>query len=75
MQAEGWYVDPFAAHAARWFSGGRPTALVRDGGTVFQDEPPSRMFRGRLQAVESPAVGGVEDLLRVDSDTWPIGAT
>ena len=29
MSAEGWHEDPFAVHEARWFSDGRPTALVR----------------------------------------------
>ena len=28
MNAEGWYVDPFGAHEARWFSNGSPTLLA-----------------------------------------------
>lgn len=28
---EGWFIDPVGRHAQRWFSGGTPTSLVRDG--------------------------------------------
>ena len=38
--AEGWYLDPFGRHEHRWFSDGRPTALVRDNGVEAQDQPP-----------------------------------
>ena len=38
--AEGWYRDPFAIHEDRWMSEGRPTKLVRDGGTEAYDPPP-----------------------------------
>ena len=31
MEAEGWYVDPYRRHNARWFSNGTPTDLVCDG--------------------------------------------
>jgi len=32
MAEEGWYSDPYRLHEHRWFSDGKPTALVRDGG-------------------------------------------
>jgi hypothetical protein len=38
---EGWYRDPWLRHEARWFSGGRPTKLVRDGTQESVDPPPS----------------------------------
>jgi hypothetical protein len=38
--AEGWYQDPFGVHEHRWMSQGRPTKLVRDGGTESYDPPP-----------------------------------
>lgn len=37
---EGWYVDPYGAHEARWFSEGTPTDLVRDGGRDSRHRPP-----------------------------------
>jgi hypothetical protein len=37
---EGWYSDPYGLHDARWYSVGRPTALVRDGRTEGKDPPP-----------------------------------
>ena len=40
ISAEGWYRDPFAIHEDRWMSQGRPTKLVRDGGTEAYDPPP-----------------------------------
>jgi len=51
-QIEGWYRDPFGKHAARWFSDGTPTALVRDaGGVTSQDGPPSLTYTGELELV------------------------
>ena len=40
-KAQGWYGDPFHQHSARWFSDGRPTALVLDNGIESQDPPPN----------------------------------
>jgi hypothetical protein len=40
MNEEGWYIDPFGRHEARWISDGTPTALVRDGEAESQDPPP-----------------------------------
>ena len=47
---QGWYEDTFRLHEARYFSGGRPTNLVRDGGNESYDEPPSGTS-GNLLAV------------------------
>ena len=48
---EGWYVDPFKVHHARWFSDGTPTSLVRDAGVESRDEPPSTIYAGELELV------------------------
>jgi hypothetical protein len=56
---EGWYVDPFGIHAARWFSDGTPTALVRDaGGITSKDDPPSPTYAGNLELVADSLVHG-----------------
>jgi hypothetical protein len=49
-KAEGWYLDPFGRHEQRWFSDGRPTALVRDGDAEAQDAPPADAWDGPLEA-------------------------
>ena len=66
---EGWYLDPFRVHAARWFSDGTPTALVRDdSGVESYGAPPNSTFDGDLERVpESPGSNG-DDLLRADSE-------
>ncbi len=57
---QGWFVDPFGAHDARWFSQGTPTALVRDGRTESQDRPPDQPFDLPLvPARAAPATGPV----------------
>jgi len=38
---QGWHADPFGVHEQRYFSGGRPTRLVRDGRVEAHDEPPA----------------------------------
>ena len=63
---QGWFVDPFGVHDARWFSQGSATALVRDGRTESQDPPPDRLVSGPLLPAR-PAPGGGrpgDDLLR-----------
>ena len=40
-ERQGWYVDPWLRHQARYFSEGRPTGLVRDGDHESTDPPPS----------------------------------
>jgi hypothetical protein len=39
-EPEGWCLDPYGRHELRWYSAGRPTALVRDGRLEGHDEPP-----------------------------------
>src|SRR5579862_771113 len=41
---QGWAADPFGLHAERYFSGGHPTKLVRDGNVEAFDDPPSDTF-------------------------------
>jgi hypothetical protein len=53
IAAEGWYRDPYGLHEDRWFSDGRPTKLVRDGGVEASDEPPSDP-PGELVALPAP---------------------
>jgi len=74
MNAEGWYVDPFGMHEARWFSGGAPTLLVRDGTVESHDEPPAVEFDQPLVPVADDEAGNGSDLLRADSEEPP-GAT
>jgi hypothetical protein len=45
-EPQGWYEDPFRLHQARYFSGGRPTKLVRDGNVESYDEPPGEGVSG-----------------------------
>jgi hypothetical protein len=66
MNAEGWYVDPFRAHQARWFSDGLPTKLVRDGTKEFSDDPPNATYEGRLTPIEPEGLASVDDLRRAD---------
>ena len=40
----GWFRDPYARHEDRYFSEGRPTQLVRDGGLEAVDPPPDLPF-------------------------------
>ena len=51
IRAQGWYVDPYRQHEARWFSDGTPTALVRDGGVESRDDPPDRWSSRQLEPV------------------------
>jgi hypothetical protein len=43
-ELQGWFNDPFGLHEKRYFSGGRPTKLVRNGKVDAYDEPPSMTF-------------------------------
>jgi hypothetical protein len=52
VQAKGWYRDPYLVHEFRWFSGGQPTKLVRDGGIEHYDPPPAGPPKTEL--VEAP---------------------
>ena len=62
MRAQGWFVDPFQTHDARWISDGRPTALVRDGNTESADPPPAGDFRGPLLPFDQSANQAVTPL-------------
>jgi hypothetical protein len=66
---EGWYLDPFKVHEARWFSDGTPTTLVRDkDGVETYDAPPSTTFQGDLTPVSEPVTSDSDDLLRADEE-------
>jgi len=55
VPAQGWYVDPFQTHDARWIPDGRPTALVRDGDRESSDPPPAEDCPGPLVPLDRPA--------------------
>lgn len=70
---EGWYLDPFKIHEARWFSDGTPTALVRDkDGVESYDQPPSTTFQGDLTPVPESVPSDGDDLLRADEENLTI---
>jgi hypothetical protein len=66
MNEEGWYIDPFGRHEARWMSEGTPTSLVRDGTAESQDPPPPTVIDGELEPVPEAAPPSGGDLRRVD---------
>lgn len=67
MHEEGWHVDPFGRHEARWISDGTPTRLVRDAGVVSKDPPPDTPFEGAIQLLpEGPGLAGSRE---VESET------
>ena len=68
MRAEGWYRDPYALHADRWFSDGRPTDLVRDSGQESRDPPPSVPYPEPLVDAETTEPSDGSDLLRADDE-------
>jgi hypothetical protein len=57
VKAQGWYADPYERHQDRYYSDGRPTALVRDGAVEAQDPPPAD--RPPLQPV-APTLASLE---------------
>src|SRR5262245_26839584 len=61
VPAEGWYRDPFGIHEDRWMSQGRPTKLVRDGGTEAYDPPPDLPLPDALMPVTSDDVRGADE--------------
>jgi hypothetical protein len=67
MSAEGWYVDPYGLHEARWISDGTPTSLVRDGELEAKDPPPDTPFTGQLRELPENAPADGADLRRADS--------
>jgi hypothetical protein len=66
MNAEGWYIDPFGHHEARWFSDGAATALVRDGGVEGHDAPPDSPITAAIERVPETAPTDGSDLKRAD---------
>jgi hypothetical protein len=66
MEEEGWYVDPYGVHEARWISAGTPTALVRDGDVELQDPPPTTPYVGQLAELPQTVPIEADDLLRAD---------
>lgn len=71
MKAEGWYVDPYGLHDARWFSEGTPTSLVRDVGVESHDPPPATDYTGELEPGIAAAPTGPDDLRRADGTDGP----
>jgi hypothetical protein len=71
VNAEGWYVDPFGSHQARWFSDGTPTSLVRDNGHVGHDEPPSVPYEGTPTPLPDIEEDDADDLRRADNEEEP----
>jgi len=61
VKEQGWYIDPYCLHEARWFSDGTPTALVRDKGTTSQDPPPNTPYTVKPEAIPDPASLADED--------------
>ena len=62
--AEGWFDDPYGVHQHRWFSAGRPSALVRDDGAESNDPPPAASPTVPLHRVDAPPSSGGDDLIR-----------
>ena len=69
FEIEGWYKDPYGRHENRWFSDGRPTSLVWDGGVTSHDEPPAEPFEGEL--VEADEIPVPHETDRVDDEHRP----
>jgi len=64
MHEEGWHVDPFGHHEARWISDGTPTELVRDGRIESKDPPPDGPFKGVIQQLPDAPRPDDGDLIR-----------
>ena len=68
MAAEGWYDDPFEVHEHRWFSDGRPTALVRDAHVESSDPPPVATYDGMLTEAATFEPRNGADMIRSGED-------
>ncbi len=66
MNEEGWYIDPFGKHEARWFSDGTPTSLVRDGDVESEEPPPADPVPGVPERVPETTPQDGTDLRRAD---------
>ncbi len=78
MSAEGWFVDPFGIHEARWISDGIPTALVRDGRVESQDPPHQIDYSGPFEHLaeghsDSHDMQRADDAERVQPDYGQAG--
>jgi hypothetical protein len=80
VQEEGWYVDPYELHEARWISAGVPTALIRDGQSESTDVPPTPGYKGPLTpfaeirqqtAADRNRPGLLANLVDVLTSIWP----
>jgi hypothetical protein len=66
MHEEGWHVDPFGHHEARWISDGTPTALVRDGRIESKNPPPDAPYSGTIQPLPDASPPEDGDLVRAE---------
>jgi hypothetical protein len=70
-QLQGWSADPFQLHEQRYFSGGRPTKLVRDGKVESYEDPPSDEVPDDEDEAEgsgpSPAASGATQIVRAQA--------
>ena len=73
MGAQGWYLDPFRLHDDRWFSGGRPTNLVRDAGVESYEDPPEGLPPGPLVPAGTAARTGTVPAGTVSAGTVSAG--
>jgi hypothetical protein len=69
VQAQGWYRDPYLVHEDRYFSAGRPTKLVRDGGVEAYDPPPAGPMKAELVEATHTQPGDGSDLRRADDSS------
>jgi hypothetical protein len=68
MNEEGWYIDPYGRHEARWYSDGTPTALVRDGGVEANDPAPDEPVAAELKPWTQGGGSDASDLKRADDE-------
>ncbi|MBO0837239.1 MAG: hypothetical protein J2P28_17265, partial [Actinobacteria bacterium] len=76
-ERQGWYEDPSGIHERRFFTAGRPTRLVRDGGREFYEEQIQRDApRGRqpdfaANSRSGPSAGYGTGTSEADDDSVP----
>lgn len=66
---QGWCSDPYGRHEARWFSGGSPSALVRDSGVESTDPPKGHRSAGEPEPVTGPEEELVDRPAGSENDT------
>jgi hypothetical protein len=57
---QGWHADPFKIHEARYFSGGQPTKLVRDGSAESYDDLPAGGWDPAAAAITATGAGAAQ---------------